>query len=541
MRQHEGDRAARPVIGGLRRWAPVAAAAAFAAQALAGTPAYAATGTTVSSQGQLRVDAQNGIENDIKVSLTNTTFRVSDRDVVIAGTGCTSITRNLAECEMTGGSVSINSGDLDDAVTAPIALPVFASVGVGNDTVTTGAGDDTISGLFGADTIAAGGGQDKIFGHQDADTIDGGAGNDTINGGASADVMAGGAGTDLVDYAGSTPVTVTIDDVANDGPAGELDDVRTDVEQVRGSSGDDTITGSDLATVANKLIGSNGDDVLLGLAGHDELLGDKGSDTLQGGANDDRLDGGADADELSGGAGTGDEADYTDRDERVVVDLDDVADDGTPATLQEPGEGDNVRSDVEDLLGGAGQDRLTGSAVANFMSGGGGVDTFFGGGGADLIFGDGEADSISGEAGDDQLNGGGGDDLLLGGDGADVMDGGAGTDEVNYVGKTPGEPVTANLDGLANDGETGEGDRITTTVEDVTGGDGGDTLSGDQFANVLDGGFGGNDTLNGLAGNDTLDGGNGNDALNCGADSDVADGGAQLDTATQCEQMFNIP
>jgi hypothetical protein len=48
--------------------------------------------------------------------------------------------------------------------------------------------------------------------------------------------------------------------------------------------------------------------------------------------------------------------------------------------------------------------------------------------------------------------------------------------------------VTANLAGLANDGEPGEGDRITTTVENLSGGDGGDTLTGDQFANVLDGG-----------------------------------------------------
>jgi Ca2+-binding RTX toxin-like protein len=317
-----------------------------------------------------------------------------------------------------GGGARRGGTGVDDEITAPIALPVFASPGVGSDTVTTGSGADTISGSFGADTISAGGGADTIFGHQDADTIDAGAGNDTINGGAAADSMAGGAGSDLVDYAGSTAVTVTIDAGANDGAAGELDDVRTDVEQVRGSSGDDTITGSNLTTVPNTLIGSSGDDILIGLAGHDDLRGDKGSDTLQGGANDDRLDGGADADD---------------------------------------------------------------------------------------------------------------------------MDGGAGTDLVSYAGKLSGEHVTADLDGLADDGEVGEGDRLDTTVENITGGDGGDTLSGDQFANALDGGFAGADTLNGFGGNDSLNGRNGPDALHCGADVDVADGGAQIDTATQCEQMFNVP
>jgi hypothetical protein len=55
---------------------------------------------------------------------------VSDSDVVIASAGCTSITRNLAECEVTGDSVSITAGDLDDVVTAPVAL--------------RGGGDDTL-------------------------------------------------------------------------------------------------------------------------------------------------------------------------------------------------------------------------------------------------------------------------------------------------------------------------------------------------------------------------------------------------------------
>ena len=70
------------------------------------------------------------------------------------------------------------------------------------------------------------------------------------------------------------------------------------------------------------------------------------------------------------------------------------------------------------------------------------------------------------------------------------------------------------------------------------GGDGNDSLSGNESANYLSGengddilnGYGGNDILNGGAGNDTLKGDNGDDTLNGGAGNDKLYGGNGHDT-----------
>jgi Ca2+-binding RTX toxin-like protein len=53
--------------------------------------------------------------------------------------------------------------------------------------------------------------------------------------------------------------------------------------------------------------------------------------------------------------------------------------------------------------------------------------------------------------------------------------------------------------------------------ENVVGGAGDDTITGNSLANILTGAAG-NDTLNGGGGNDTLFGGDGNDLLIGGAD-----------------------
>jgi Ca2+-binding RTX toxin-like protein len=89
-------------------------------------------------------------------------------------------------------------------------------------------------------------------------------------------------------------VSVTLDGVANDGsPGGEGDDVGTDVENVTGGSGPDT------------LVGDADHNVLNGGAGRDSITGGPRSDTLLGGAGND-LFAAADgvADSVDGGAGT---------------------------------------------------------------------------------------------------------------------------------------------------------------------------------------------------------------------------------------------
>jgi hypothetical protein len=61
----------------------------------------------------------------------------------------------------------------------------------------------------------------------------------------------------------------------------------------------------------------------------------------------------------------------------VVADLDDVADDGD-ASDGPAGARDNVMTDVENLVGGGGNDTLSGSPVKNELTGGLGADSMRG-------------------------------------------------------------------------------------------------------------------------------------------------------------------
>jgi Ca2+-binding RTX toxin-like protein len=90
----------------------------------------------------------------------------------------------------------------------------------------------------------------------------------------------------------------------------------------------------------------------------------------------------------------------------VRVTLNNTADDG------QAGEGDNVRSTVENAVGGSGNDRfeaqvdpLFGPKTNNLFSGGAGNDYMDGGSGNDILLGDNGADQIFGALGDDTLAG----------------------------------------------------------------------------------------------------------------------------------------
>ena len=95
------------------------------------------------------------------------------------------------------------------------------------------------------------------------------------------------------------------------------------------------------------------------------------------------------------GGGGGDAVVYTGRGENLSLSLDGVANDGAP------GENDNIAPDVTTVLGGTGDDVITGNDYAN---------------------------ALSGDSGNDVITGGGGDDRLFGGSGNDRLDAGAGQD-----------------------------------------------------------------------------------------------------------------
>jgi Ca2+-binding RTX toxin-like protein len=107
-------------------------------------------------------------------------------------------------------------------------------------------------------------------------------------------------GRDTIDYSGHGNLRVTVDDLRDDGEAGENDLVFTDVERVFGGGGDDFISGGSGLSI---LYGGDGSDTLLGNGGFDALYGGGGNDRLDGGAGDDYLEGGAGNDVLNGGPG----------------------------------------------------------------------------------------------------------------------------------------------------------------------------------------------------------------------------------------------
>jgi Ca2+-binding RTX toxin-like protein len=131
--------------------------------------------------------------------------------------------------------------------------------------------------------------------------LNGGLGNDTLVGGIGHDSLSGGPGIDWVSYGyRSADLNLSIDGARNDGPVGsttDVDNIYTDVENILGGSGNDTITGSngdnflDSGGGNDHVYGLNGSDWIVGGTGNDFLYGDGGSDVVSGGDGDDFVSG----------------------------------------------------------------------------------------------------------------------------------------------------------------------------------------------------------------------------------------------------------
>ncbi len=148
-----------------------------------------------------------------------------------------------------------------------------------------------------------------------------------------------------------------------------------------------------------------------------------------------------------------------------------------------------------------------------------GTDNLWGKGNAanNKIVGNEGSNKLYGLNGDDRLYGGNGNDTLIGGAGADGLHGGTGSDTASYADALKGVYVSL-LNPSANTGDA-MGDTYSS-IENITGSSGADTLIGGAGANVLTGGDR-NDVLQGDAGNDTIYGGSGADDLYGGAGKDI--------------------
>jgi Ca2+-binding RTX toxin-like protein len=110
---------------------------------------------------------------------------------------------------------------------------------------------------------------------------------------------------------------VKLDNQANDGVAGEGDNVLPDVEDVFGSNFNDVLIGS---RRANEFDGGNGNDRIKGMAGADGLIGGRGADNLLGGKGADTFDGGAAPDRIVSRDGRADEVECGSSFDRVKGD-----------------------------------------------------------------------------------------------------------------------------------------------------------------------------------------------------------------------------
>jgi Ca2+-binding RTX toxin-like protein len=311
-----------------------------------------------------------------------------------------------------------------------------------------GAGNDSLAGDANANRIEGGNGNDKVSGLGGKDTLDGGGGIDTLN----FEYLA--AGQNLTIALGALNTKTGL--VAKTSTSGVLNDIDsvTNFENVTGGFGNDKLTGN---AGDNTLEGSGGRDQLFGMDGNDVLGGGKGGDVLDGGKGGDVLDGGADNDTAS----------YKTSTLLVSIDLENDTAAGGDAS------GDQLNN-IENLIGSARNDTLSGDGNANIIEGG---------------------------LGDDTLNGQ------------------SGIDTLSFVGATAAITYDLSKQGtLQTTG--GAGKDLAIGFENLTGGAGADKLTGDSDANKIVGNAG-NDVIVGGSGADYLEGGLGVDTLTGGADSDV--------------------
>jgi Ca2+-binding RTX toxin-like protein len=207
------------------------------------------------------------------------------------------------------------------------------------------------------------------------------------------------------------------------------------------------------------------------------------------------------------------------------------------------GNDDPGTATVEVINAGGGDDNIQSGAGNDIIHGGDGNDRLYGGSGDDQVYGDAGDDQPDGGPGNDLVDGGTGNDALEysqgvrndAGLGADTYVGGPGTDRLWLDAHADG--VSISLNGVADDGSSGEGDNVGADIEDIDGTAGNDVFIGSPGADGFSGGFGndeihgggGDDHLYGGGGDDRIYGDTGNDKLEGANGADIVDGGPGAD------------
>lgn len=325
-------------------------------------------------------------------------------------------------------------------------------------------GDDVLRGLGGSDVLCGGSGADRLYGGGDrhwrdqfqsigtGDRLDGGAGDDLLHPGPQirgAELVQ----PDMIVFASADGVTV---DLGARRATGQGTDriVWRKTLGVLGSPGDDTIIGTDSP---DRFTGEAGDDVLVGLGGPDVLRADAGDDEVGGGAGPDEitstggrdvLTGGGSDDLISARGGGADQIDAGAGGDLVFVypgnrsSLAGAVLDGGPPGAEswdtnalyistiDPLRGAHFTLDL--LAGTITVDEYAGTVAGwsevNFSVPGARLD-FGGSDGPDQLTTEGNARvDADGRGGNDVLYGGPRNDRLIGGEGRDFVSGSGGTD-----------------------------------------------------------------------------------------------------------------
>jgi Ca2+-binding RTX toxin-like protein len=300
----------------------------------------APTYVSVEADGTLKIIA-NYSGNHITISPTyNNRVKIVDETEPIDPwtPDCMRWTDHEYDCGLSGAitGLYVNGGAGDDVIVNlyPTSNLIRAKLygGRGDDTIYGGPGAQQVFGglepsdlranhgvdetgddrLFGGCTDSCADGGDILAGGPGNDGLDGGPGNDTLQGGPGFDTHVGGSGSgDAVSYADyGVSVKVSLNGIADDGPADQFENIPNDIENIYGGYAYDTLIGNDLANVihgegsGDVIYGGGGDDTLYGEAGTDGIFGDcekskpcaEGNDSMYGGPDDDTLMGGTEYD-----------------------------------------------------------------------------------------------------------------------------------------------------------------------------------------------------------------------------------------------------
>lgn len=423
---------------------------------------------------------QGGDGNDTFYQWNHNGANAGFNDVINGGDGIDTLRMQVYDAD-TGPAGGPSSGNY----TFNLASGFFSGEGefaslISIEVIYAGNGVNTFIGGSAGETFYGQGGEDVISGFGGDDYLDGGSGNDTISGGTGADTIIGGTGIDTADYTYTNgDVTVNLDTGQAYGTsAGFGGETITEVENLIMGGGNDTITGDDEDNVID---GGAGDDDIFGGDGNDRLIGQAGDDTL------------------NGGQGT-DTADYSYTSAALTIDL--VAGEAYPTSIGNS-VGDTLIS-IENIIGGGGNDIITGSNANNDIAGAGGDDTFIWTGGNDTFDGGDGLDTVDVSAYSD---GSFGASFFLFTSSYGVTANGGGSPFVSgsnvefFIGSMTGQNVFLNIDGGAFalvGGNNNDFFDMGVSGSSATGGLGADVLS---YQNVIDtGGV----TIDAIAGTTTL-------------------------------------